>query len=125
MVREFVDRDVGHEGAEGDIAAFGPFIEQRTAEQPDGIGGHWHVHHRFHGQRHPIIEAGERERVALFHIAEDVIGWELDHAQGDSLCACTEGGRQGVDGGAGDLFDFVTGGGDVVHGDDMDNCGRL
>ena len=38
MVGEFVDRHMGHEVGDGDVAAFGPFVEDGAAEEPDRVG---------------------------------------------------------------------------------------
>lgn len=44
------------QGAERDIAAVRPFLQDRSPEKPDGIWRHWLIHHRTFGERDALIK---------------------------------------------------------------------
>ena len=63
MMGKLVDHHMGDELTKGDVATLGPFVEDRTTEQPDSVGPVRDIHHRFFGERNAVIQAREFKRV--------------------------------------------------------------
>ena len=121
VMGEFVDRDMGHQFGNRHIAPRGPFIKDRAAEEPDDIGTCGLVHAGFFRQGDAFVEAGQFERIYV-DFGGKFLGDEVRDAQGHRLSVAAK--LLGQGGGlAGDLFDIVTGGGDLIRGSDMDNFG--
>ena len=59
------------------LAPIRPFLQNRAAEQPDHIGPHRLIHHRFLGQRDAFVKAGQLERVLNLHRVQHVIAGEI------------------------------------------------
>jgi len=52
---QFVDHHMRHQLADRDIAALGPFIQDRAAKQPDQVGVGGLVSDRFFGHRNAFV----------------------------------------------------------------------
>ena len=93
---DLVDEDMAHQPVKLDVAALDPFLEDRPAEEPHGIGAGGLVEHRLLGERHAVVEARELERVLDLHFVEDVVGGEIDHAHQQAVAGPAHFRRQSV-----------------------------
>ncbi len=77
MVSDLVDQDVADQFAQGQIAAFGPFVEDRTSIEEDHGGVRRRVQHRAMRQADALIEAGQLEGVLYAQLLQDVLVGEV------------------------------------------------
>ena len=74
VVGDLVHQHVAHQPVEADVAAVDPFLEDRAAVEPDGVGRGRLVEDRALGQRGAVVEAGQLVGVLDPHLVEDVVG---------------------------------------------------
>ena len=108
VVADFVDQDVGDQLFQGDIAALGPFVEDRAAVQEDPRGLRLGAEGGAIRQADAGVEAGQLEGVLDPHLVEDFLGGEVvdaeHHVAGQPAEPLGQG-REGVLGDLGQVFE--------------------
>jgi hypothetical protein len=77
VVRKLVDQHMRHELAEAHVATLGPFVQHRTAEEPDRVGLMHLIGDRLFRQGNAVIKAGQLERVFDTHVQKDATRGEI------------------------------------------------
>ncbi len=116
MVADFVDEDMGDEVGEGDVAAIGPFVEDRAAVEKDDRWLGRGIVHRAMGEIDALIEARQFERVLDVHLGKHIIAGEILDANEHVARQRTEAARHLGPRGAREGFDVVERGRQVVRG---------
>lgn len=132
MMRQLMHQHMRHQLAQGHIPPIRPFIKDGPPEQPDRVGAHRLIHHRFLGQRDAVIKPRHLEGVVHLHLGQQVVGREILDPYGDAARGLgIRGGDLGKRG-LGQRLEGIEAGGDqivmgrcVCHGPDMDNSAPI
>jgi len=97
MMTDFMNQDVSDQLAERDIAAFAPFVEDRTPVQKHHRRQGLAVEHRPLPQINALVEAGQLERIGDVEGVQHVIRGEVVDADRDVARQTAERVGQGLE----------------------------
>jgi hypothetical protein len=112
---DFVDEDMGDQVLQGDVAAFGPFVEDRAAVQEHAGWLRLRAEHRAVPQAGAGVEAGELESVLYAEVVQHLVGREVVDPEDHLAGQLAESLGQGGEGALGDRRQVFEGGREPVR----------